>query len=150
MKQVKCLKNKDVSVISTWAEYTGAFINIIPATTVNRNQLFLLLSTLFISINHLFLQFEMIKYSKINYQYTFSHVFTLYSFLWLISWKSKLAVILFCIKKKSYLMVMWVHHFVAAQWHIFQALNLVLWVTLCKTVSPVLPYISGIRYTGIL
>lgn len=46
-KKVKCLKNKDISVTSTSAEYTGAFIDIIPAKTA-RNQLFPLLSPLFI------------------------------------------------------------------------------------------------------
>lgn len=54
VKQIKCLKKKDDSVTLTSAEYSGAFINLIPAKTV-WNYLFLKVSTLFISVNYVFL-----------------------------------------------------------------------------------------------
>jgi len=56
VKQIQCLKNKDANIISTSAENTGAFIHITPAVTV-RSQVFLQLSTLFISIHFIFLFF---------------------------------------------------------------------------------------------
>lgn len=71
-EQVKCLKNRDISVTSTSAENTGAFINITPAKALR------LVSSSF-QLSYLFFR---------TVGWTFSHFYII-----------KLAVILFCIKR---------------------------------------------------
>ena len=116
-KQVKqiCLKSKDVSVTSTSAELTGAFINII--------------QTIQSKITYFF--------SSLKYWFQFMVSLKL---SWFISWKNILAVILFWIKlligDLSWSLCCCTHHFLQALnsvlfyvekqhqcWHIYQVLD---------------------------